>query len=81
MLFALITSIETDKKGDSKIRKNNNSKDKGSSGNKNEDIKSSSTPPLIDKEKYKRKDAKIPDWKKKAPGANEAKTKMKSATY
>ena len=60
MIMALTSLIESKSKSSSK----SNSKEK--KGNSN----------LTDEEKIKAREAKIPDWKKKAPDANEPKSKV-----
>lgn len=69
MLLALITSLEKDgKKGYGKVKKDRKKKIDQPS-NKTD------TNPLTDAKRRKHKDARIPDWKKKAPTSDESKTK------
>jgi hypothetical protein len=75
MVMALISALESSNKGKKEKKKDKfKSKDKKDSSDDKKE--------LTDEEKLKRKDTKIPDWKKQAPKKGESKTMVKDGkTY
>jgi hypothetical protein len=77
MVMALVSALESSNKG-KKEKKKEKSKSKSNDKKDSSDDKKE----LTDEEKLKRKEAKIPDWKKQAPKKGESKTMVKDGkTY
>jgi hypothetical protein len=77
MIMALVSTLE---QSTSSKKKKKNQEDK--SEKKSDDNSLKAKEKLSDAEKWKKKDAKIPDWKKKAPAPSASKTMEKDGkTY
>ena len=81
MIMALVNTLETKGKA-SKSDKDKTKKKASKDKSKKDKDKDKDTSELSDAEKQKRRDARIPDWKKESPKKDESKSKEKdSKTY